>query len=283
MSEPLIDLHLHTTASDGRCTPEDLVDQAWRAGIGTMSVTDHDTMAATTAASSHASVRGIQFIPGIEITSVHGGRDVHLLAYHLSPSAAPIQELLAKQRELRLERAREIATLLTAAGVPLDVEMLLGKAHSMTGKAIARPQIAEALVVAGHVSCVADAFKKYLGEGCQAYVPHTGASPRFVVELVLECGGVPSMAHPGISKRDEIIPDLVDAGLPCIEVYHSGHDEAAQHHYAAVADHYGLVRTGGSDYHGPGTRRSEHFGHVTVPSREFQRFRDLVSCLTAGR
>jgi predicted metal-dependent phosphoesterase TrpH len=160
----MIDLHMHTTASDGRCTPEQLVQQAHDTGIRTMSVTDHDTMAGVQPAAEAARALGMTFIPGIEITSVHGGRDVHVLAYFLPQLTDELSALLATQRENRMARAKMIADRLSAAGAPIDVEALMQAAKALGGKSLARPQIAQALINAGHVSSVAEAFERFLGE-----------------------------------------------------------------------------------------------------------------------
>lgn len=260
---------MHTTASDGRCSPEDLVQRAHAKGIRTLSVTDHDTMAAVPAAAAAAAALGMTFIPGIEITSVHGGRDVHVLAYFLPDLTEELRQLLAEQRRNRLHRAQMIADRLAAAGAPIDVAALLEAGNALGGKSLARPQIAQALISAGHVSTVAEAFERFLGEDGPAYVPHRGASPIEVVELVRRAGGVASMAHPGYTKKDEVIPDLVAAGLGAIEAYHSSHDEATTLRYIDMARHHGVAISGGSDYHGEGTRRSEFFGVTQLPSAEF--------------
>ena len=266
----MIDLHMHTTASDGRCSPPELVTRAWEAGIRTMSVTDHDTMAAIGPASEAAARLGMTVIPGIEITSVHAGKDVHVLAYFLPEDAAGLRGMLAGQRQQRIDRAIEIADRLARLGAPIDVGALVDAASGHGGKSLARPQIAQALISAGHVSSVAEAFDRYLGEDSPAYVPHSGASPADVVRLVIAGGGVPSLAHPGYRPKDEIIPDLVEAGLPAIEVYHSSHDATAQAHYLAIARRYALVPTGGSDYHGEGTRRAEFFGVIDLPAEHLE-------------
>jgi 3',5'-nucleoside bisphosphate phosphatase len=265
----VIDLHMHTTASDGTSTPESLVEKAWQVGIRTMSVTDHDTMASVGPATAAAAAHGMTVVPGIEITSVHDGRDVHVLAYFLSPDAPGLQELLTTQRRNRVERAKEIANRLAALGAPIDVAPLIDGAARTGGKALARPQIARALVAAGHVGSVAEAFDVYLSEDRPAYVPHRGASPRDVVELVAAAGGLASLAHPGQLKKDEVIPSLVAAGLGAIEVFHSSHDAATQEHYLALSERYGTGVSGGSDYHGEGTRRSEFFGVTNLPAAYF--------------
>lgn len=258
---------MHTTASDGRCTPEDLVERCWAKGIRTMAVTDHDTMAGVEPTQRAAEARGMTCLPGIEITSVHGGKDVHMLAYFLPPDTPGLQPMLVAQRAQRVNRALEISSRLERLGAPVDVDAMV-EAAAGSGKSLARPQIAQALIAAGHVGSVAEAFDRYLGEDSPAFVPHSGVPPAEVVALVLSGGGVPSLAHPGYRPKDEIIPGLVDAGLVAIEAYHSSHDAAATAHYLAIARQHGLLVTGGSDFHGPGTRREEFFGVVNLPQAD---------------
>jgi 3',5'-nucleoside bisphosphate phosphatase len=275
----MVDLHLHTTASDGRDQPEALVDRVAAAGIRVMSVTDHDTRAAEPAARQAAALRKIEFISGIEITAVYAGKDVHVLAYGLPASAAELDRLLDEQRQRRVARAREIAGRLARLNVPIDVEALVRRAGGP--KAIARPQIAGALVAAGHVASIAEAFDRYLDERSPAYVPHCGASPADVVGLIGRSGGVSSLAHPGTLNDDRLIGTLVDAGLHCLEAYHSSHSGAIQAHYVSLARRLALGVTGGSDFHGEGTRRSEMFGIAGLPIEELERFRLLLA--DAGR
>jgi predicted metal-dependent phosphoesterase TrpH len=210
---------------------------------------------------------------------VHRGKDVHVLAYFLSETAPGLQEMLTSQRTQRVERAIEIADRLAALGAPIDVQTFIDAASAPGGKAIARPQIAQALIAAGHVATVAEAFEKYLGEDSPAYVPHRGATPVDVVTLVTTRGGVASLAHPGYRPQDEIIPAMVEAGMQAIEAYHSSHDTAAQAHYLDLANRYRLLVTGGSDYHGEGTRRSEFFGVTNLPREHF----DALLAYAAGR
>ncbi len=199
------------------------------------------------------------------MTSVHGGKDVHMLAYFLPPETPGLQPLLAAQRQQRVNRALEISSRLEKLGAPVDTDAMV-EAAAGSGKSLARPQIAQALIAAGHVATVAEAFDRYLGEESPAFVPHTGVSPAEVVALVVSGGGIPSLAHPGYRPKDDIIPGLVDAGLVAIEVYHSSHDETATAHYLAMARQHGLLVTGGSDFHGPGTRREEFFGVEPAPA-----------------
>jgi predicted metal-dependent phosphoesterase TrpH len=215
----------------------------------------------------------MEFIPGIEITAVHEGKDVHVLAYGLPSDVPALESLLSEQRQRRVERAREIAGRLAKLRAPIDVDALVRSAVSRSGKALARPQIAQSLIDAGHVSSIAEAFDRFLDERAPAYVPHQGVSPMDVVALVDEWGGVASLAHPGQLKKDHLIGELVDAGLPCLEAYHSSHDAATQTHYLELAKRFGLDVTGGSDFHGDGTRRAEFFGAVGLPRADFERLR----------
>jgi predicted metal-dependent phosphoesterase TrpH len=271
----MVDLHLHTTASDGRLSPEELVARAHDAGIDVMAVTDHDTMAGVAAASRAAAARNMVLVPGIEITAVLDGRDVHVLAYYLKAEDPPLVALLASLRHERMERAREIGRRLASAGAPVDIEPLLESAAA-AGASVARPQIAAALIAAGHARDVADAFDRWLSEGRVGYVPHCGPTPAQVVETVSASGGVPSLAHPGTTKRDDIVPALTDVGLAALEAYHSAHDPAEQARYVALARRHGLAVTGGSDFHGDGVRRAEFFGVTALPRDEYERFQARV-------
>jgi predicted metal-dependent phosphoesterase TrpH len=266
----VIDLHLHTTASDGRCSPAQLARRASEVALRVIAVTDHDTMAAVDETTHEAAARGITVIPGIEVTSVLDGRDVHVLGYYVDGASARLRALLAAQRSERAERAREIASRLAAAGAPVDVDALLADSASRGGS-VARPQLAAALVANGHATSVSDAFDRLLGEGCCGYVPHRGPTPAEVVDVIAGEGALASLAHPGTNRRDDIIPGLVSRGLGAIEAYHSAHDVAQQTHYLDVARRFDLAVSGGSDYHGEGVRRAEFLGVVGLPAHEFER------------
>ena len=271
----MIDLHLHTTASDGTLAPAALVERAHAIGVKTLSVTDHDTMAGVAEAAVSAATHGLEFLPGVEITAVHERRDVHLLAYFLDPSPPGLGPFLATQREDRRGRARKMAALLAELGAPIDAEGLISAADA-AGQSVSRPLVARALVDAGHLADVQTAFDRWLGDGKAAYVPRQGASPAEVVRLVSRAGGVSALAHPGLLGRDELIPSLAKAGLGAIEVYHSDHDTAVQAHYAKLAAQHGLAVCGGSDYHGDAHHRAKHFGSVSLPRAAFMQLLQLL-------
>lgn len=247
----MIDLHLHTTASDGRLTPAELVARASQARLTTISVTDHDTVAAFADVSAAARRADMRVVPGIEITSIDEGRDVHVLGYFFDPVSAALATFLAGQRARRVARVREIGVRLRTLGMPLDVEAVLQAAASRPGSSVGRPQLARALVAAGHVESVQAAFDQWLATGQPAYVPRTGPSPATVITVIHEAGGVASFAHPAVTRRDALIPALVDHGLDAIEVYHSDHAPEDERTYTLLATRLGVLISGGSDFHGP--------------------------------
>ena len=264
----MIDLHMHTTASDGELDPTTLVGQVYAAGIRTFSITDHDTMAGVVEAAQAAAGYGMALLPGIEITAVDNGRDVHILGYFLEPTPLGLDDFLKSQRADRLRRAREISKKLSSLGRPIDVDDTIAVAEE-AGKSIGRPMLAQALVNAGHVSTVQEAFDRWLGDDGEAYVARTGAVPVDVVRRVSRAGGVAALAHPGLLRKDDLVPELVEAGLGAIEVYHNDHDSGDQAHYLRLADQHGLDVCGGSDFHSDRSHRARRLGKIGLPRERF--------------
>jgi 3',5'-nucleoside bisphosphate phosphatase len=265
----VIDLHLHTTASDGHLAPEALVARAAGLGLSIISVTDHDTTAGLAEATAAAARHGLRLVPGIEITAVEQGRDVHVLGYFIDSAHAPFVEFLRAQRDDRRRRVETMITRLAELGVPLDREQLLGRVTPASGRSLGRPHVADALVAAGHAVDRGDAFDRFIAEGRPAYVPRRGASVGEVAAIVRAAGGVASLAHPALLNRDESIPEFVAAGLPAIEVWHSDHDAAATARYEAIARRLGLAMSGGSDFHADHSHHASGFGTVTLPLHAF--------------
>ena len=272
----MIDLHLHTNASDGRLAPAELVERVAAAGITTMSVTDHDTVAALAAVRRVAVELGVELVDGIEITAVHEGRDVHMLGYFFDPADAALSEFLTKQRSDRVERVREIGLKLATLGVPISVDALLARAAQRPGASVGRPAVARALWKAGYVSSVQDAFDRYLAAGQPGFVPRTGSTPDAVIGVIHRAGGVISMAHPGVTKQPLLMAALVDRGLDAVEVYHSDHPPDVRQELAAFASEHHLLLTGGSDFHGD-DGRGRPLGGVTLPLADFARLRDAAT------
>jgi predicted metal-dependent phosphoesterase TrpH len=263
----LIDLHVHTTASDGRLSPETLIAKAAASGITVLSITDHDTTAALAEARSHAAAAGVTLIDGIEITAVENARDVHILGYFFDPLGAPLADFLSRQRANRVGRVHEIAERLRSLGFPIETQGLFDAARGAAS--VGRPHVADALVAAGHVADRNEAFDRLIGHGRPAFVPRRGPSAVDVIRVIKDAGGIASFAHPGLTKRDELLPSLVDAGLAALEARHSDHNAATESHYRRLAAHYGLAISGGSDYHGDVDHHACELGLVTLPEEDF--------------
>jgi predicted metal-dependent phosphoesterase TrpH len=272
----LIDLHTHTTASDGRCTPVELVARAARAGVHVLSVTDHDTTAGCDEAAAASAREGIEFVPGIEITAVGDGRDVHVLGYFVNGQSASFQAFLADQRRQRSVRARQIIDRLRSHGIVLDADEILAPAADDPGKSVGRPWIARALVAAKHVASVGEAFEQWLGRGRPAFVPRHGASPEDVFGRIHDAGGIASLAHPFLMARDHWLPGYAAAGLDALEAYHSDHGPEATEHYLGLARALGLLVSGGSDYHGDDSHAPAP-GSVSLPREAFDALEALRS------
>ena len=268
----MIDLHVHTTASDGQWAPEDVVRRAAAAGVTTLAITDHDTVAAWPAASAEAARCGIRLIPGVEITAVIDGRDVHMLGYFFDPSSPRLADFIATQREDRLRRVREIARRLAAIHCEIDLADLLERAALKGHQSVGRPHVADALVRAGYAVDRREAFDRWLRSGRPAFVPRRGATPTEVIGLLTDIGGLASLAHPGLLQRDDLIPVLVRARLAALEAYHCDHDAILTAHYRTLSRELGVAMTGGSDFHGEGVHRPDALGVVGLPDEEFAAF-----------
>jgi predicted metal-dependent phosphoesterase TrpH len=272
----VIDLHLHTTASDGDCAPADLVQRAWRAGLRTIAVTDHDTVAGVAEARRAGQPLGMRVIVGTEVTAVHAEKDVHVLGYFVDPDSPDLLAFLAEQRDARVERVHAMGRRLAALGCPIDVDALLAP-FARSGRAVGRPAVAKALIAAGHVASIGEAFDRFIGPDAGAFVPRRGASPEDVVGVIHHAGGLASIAHPGPSARDHLIPPMVEAGLDAIEAYHTDHDAETVARYVTMARACGLAVSGGSDFHGEGRHPRPTLGIVTLPPEELERLVERIA------
>jgi 3',5'-nucleoside bisphosphate phosphatase len=272
----VIDLHLHTTASDGRCTPHELVDRALRAGVTVMAVTDHDTVAAIPEVQSAAKACGIEVIVGIEITAIESGRDIHMLGYFLHPGDTELALFLAKQRAQRIARVEALGLRLAQLGMPIDIEPVLMQAREQRGRSVGRPQIARAMIAAGYVADTREAFDRWLATGRPAFVPRSGAPPGEVIDIVHAAGGLASLAHPGQTDVDSHIPAYAEAGLDALELYHPDHDADEVDRYRNIASRLKLLATGGSDFHGEADHGREP-GAVALPEEDWIQLRNAAA------
>jgi predicted metal-dependent phosphoesterase TrpH len=259
----LIDLHLHTTASDGALAPADLVARAAAAGVTTISITDHDTTGGLEIARLAAVALGVRLIEGIEITAVEDGRDTHVLAYFFDPAHERLRTFLELQRADRIRRIREISERLAALDAPIDPEPLISRGlHE--GQSVGRPHVAAALIAHGHVRTWDEAFDRFLEKGRPAFVPRRGASAAEVIRVIHDAGGISALAHPGLSRVDRLIPSLASAGLDALEAAHAEHDLETEARYRALAADLQLAITAGSDFHADGVRNPCALGRITM-------------------
>lgn len=273
----LIDLHAHSTASDGVLSPQELVRLAKDSGISVLAVTDHDTLEGLPMAMAEAARVGLQVVAGVEITAHVGDLEVHILGHFIDLSDNRLAEFLASSRTDRIERARRIVEKLWTLGLPLDVNEVLSLA---SGPSVGRPHVAQAMIRRGYVTSLQEAFDRYLTPGKPGYVERSRIPASEVIHAIKEADGVPSLAHPRQYGRDEIIPSLVQQGLMGLEVYHPEHDTELLFRYERVCLEYGLLAVGGSDYHGTEGLRSMGLGRPALPEA---RFEQLLAAKAASR
>ncbi|MDR7556348.1 MAG: PHP domain-containing protein [Armatimonadota bacterium] len=242
-----IDLHTHTTASDGLLDPAALVAEAHARDVGLLAVTDHDTTAGVDPAMAAGRTLGVEVWSGVELSCDVPVGEVHVLGYFVRHELEWFQQLLDRLRAGRTDRARRMVERLAALGVPIAFERVAALAG---GGAVGRPHVARALVEAGWVRDIAEAFDRYIGRHGPAYVERVKISPAAAVRVIRAAGGLAVLAHPGWGAHEAIVPELVAAGLDGIEVYYPDHSPAQVERYTALARQYGLLMTGGTDFHG---------------------------------
>ena len=241
------DLHLHTKFSDGTYTPEELVAQAKLKGLAAMSLTDHDTVAGCPRTAAACASAGIEFIVGSELTSEHAGVEVHVLAYFLDLQNAELIAELTKFQAARQNRIREMCAKLNELGIALKAEDVFALANC---ESPGRPHVARALIAGKFCRNFDDAFERLLKKDRPAFVPKFKMTTACAIELIHRAGGLAVMAHPALNHNDDIIPEVVAAGLDGIEVFHTKHGPNANLRYMNMAKKYNLLVTGGSDCHG---------------------------------
>jgi predicted metal-dependent phosphoesterase TrpH len=242
-----IDLHVHTTASDGLLEPAELVRAVQAARIEVFSVTDHDTVDGLDETRRAADAAGLTLVPGVELSAYWGSVEFHILGYFIDPANAAILRFLGDTRDARHARLHAMLTRLQAMGMRVPADDVLSRAQNGN---VGRPHLARALVERGFVGSTDEAFDRYLGADKPAYVPRPDVSVSDAIAVIREAGGIASLAHPGLHNRDEALPDLVAAGLAAIEVYHPRHAFGRARRYRRIAQQHGLLITGGSDFHG---------------------------------
>lgn len=246
------DLHTHTTASDGMNRPADNVRLAHEAGLAAVAITDHDTVAGIPEALKAGERCGVIVVPGVEISTAHEGKDIHILGYGIPHDDPILLSRLITLRNVRNLRNERILARLADLGMLVSLEEVEAAAGKKSGgeDSVGRPHIAQVLINKGYASDLRDAFDRFLGEGKAAYVSPPRITPLEAVNWIHEAGGVAIVAHPGLYDDDSLVVSLLDSGADGLEAYHSDHDAEEEARYAAMAEGRKKLITGGSDFHG---------------------------------
>lgn len=273
------DLHVHTTASDGLLSPEEVVTLCERRDVAVVAIADHDTVAGIRQLFSECRgqscparrdlswnssfySRGVEIIPAVEVNAELDEKEVHILGYFVPVDpGSEFAMLLDTIRRSRMDRVRAMVLRLEELGFPVELERVLSFAK---GESIGRPHVGQAMVERGYVSSVKEAFEKYLGVGKPAYVPRAHLAPVQAVKSIVHAGGVAVWAHPGTAGCDYLLKELVENGLDGLECLHPEHSPEDTRRYATLAREHGLIATGGSDFHGPGSGEGGELGEWVV-------------------
>lgn len=266
------DLHTHSTYSDGLLPPHEIVAHASLAGLRAIAITDHDDITAIDEALNAAKTLQLEIISGVELSVTHRQFDVHMLGYFFDHHNSALVSFSRDFQHERLLRLDSILAKLAALGKPLSRESVLRKAGAGS---VGRPHIADAMVDAGLAENYYDAFNRFLADGRPAYVPKKKLSTAAAIKLLHDAGGLAAIAHPGLEIPDEIIVEMIDAGIDAIETVHPRHSDARRQHYTAIAQAHGLLTTGGSDFHG-GRKINERVGEFRVRYEVVDKMKDYL-------
>ena len=269
----LIDLHMHSIFSDGQLEPAELIKMASERNLAAVALADHDCLDGNKEYGEAAAKAGLESITGVELSCVYQGKDVHILGYGVDPADKPLKDMLRKFVEAREQRGIKIVEKLAAMDVKIDVDKVFENAGA---GALGRPHIAGALVEGGYVKDFNEAFNKYIGEDCPAYVDKYKMSPEDAVYYIHGAGGLAFVAHPGFYMEDlEAFYRLLECGFDGIEVFHSKHKTQTANHLRSIANERGLLESGGSDFHGFAGR--DVLGEPKVPFEFFEKITERLN------
>lgn len=267
------DLHIHTTASDGRLSPEEVVQRAASLGLSVIAITDHDSVEGVRPALAEArKFPHLLVIPGVEL-SCEDEQEIHLLGYFLDIDHPGLRSKLSSLYDSRVNRGKQILSKLANLGLNLDWEHVLALAH---GGSVGRPHIAQAMLEKGYISSIREAFEKYIGQDGPAYVRRERLTPTEAVKLITEAGGLPVMAHPaGTPAIESFLSELKRHGLVGVEAFYPGYSEETTQRLRLLSQRHGFVVTGGTDFHGFESPPIE-IGQISPPEEELKRFLELA-------
>ncbi len=262
LREDFVDLHTHTIFSDGLFTPEEVIVRASQLGFAAVAITDHDSVDGIERALQAARSRRIEVVPGAEFSCNVNGTDVHILGYYFDYRRSEVQEFFARVRQRRLERAEKMVQKLAELGVVVS----FSRVRELAGAgAVGRPHLAQAMVEAGAVANLSEAFERYIGYHAPAYIPKMRLTPAQVVDFIHKNGGLAVVAHPATYGNDDLLYPVIAAGVDGIEVWHPEHNDRAVAHYLEIATKNRLLVTGGSDCHGGRKLGKIYLGDVRLP------------------
>ena len=260
-TEQWVDLHVHTNFSDGLLTPTQVVTQAKEQRLSAVGIVDHDTIDGIAEAVEAGNACGVEIVPGVELSSQHEGREIHIIAYYFDPNHPRFKEYLEKFRQERFKRAAKMIENLNHIGIRLTVEEV---AERSRGRNIGRPHLAEVLMEKGYVETFQEAFQRYIGYGSKAYEEKFRIKPEEAIRLIADARGLSFLAHPGYMITEDMIHHLIKAGLDGIEIMHPHLSESRSRQLRQIASEQGLLMSGGSDCHG-GREGFVAIGHQPVP------------------
>jgi predicted metal-dependent phosphoesterase TrpH len=266
------DLHLHTNFSDGTYTPEELVGHAGRHGLSAVALTDHDTVEGCARMAEACAQAGLEFIPATELTAELDGIELHLLGYFVDTQNPSLLKEMAKFQLVRQNRIREMVARLNQLNIPLPADAVFAIANC---RSPGRPHVGRALVQGGFCASMDEAFERFLKKNRPAWVPKFKISALVAIGLIHGAGGLAVMAHPGLNRTDENIPELVEAGLDGLECFHSKHSASQAGHYTRIAQEFDLAVTGGSDCHGL-SKGKPLIGTVKLPYEYVEKIKGLA-------
>jgi len=258
-----VDLHLHSTASDGTLRPAEIIAKAHEIGLTAVALTDHDSVAGIQEALTESINLSLTFIPGLEMSSEYGEKDIHILGYFIDYTQVRLIEALVSLRAARVDRGEKMVEKLAELGLHISFSEVEACA---CGGALGRPHVAQIMVKQGLVANISEAFERFIGRGGPAYVSKYVLTTAQIIDLIHRAGGVASLAHPGPSGVDEpLLRLLQESGLDAVEVWHTDHSPKQTRYFLELADCLGLMVTGGSDCHGFGKTRGFVLGSLDIP------------------
>ena len=276
MKNNYIDLHLHTTASDGNFTPEEVVAKAEKLGFNAIAITDHDTVDGIKPALEEGARLDIEVVPGIEINTDYANTEVHVLGYYIDYENKVLLNKLEELKEGRYFRAKKIVKKLNDLGLEIDFDEVLDLAD---GAAVGRSHIAQIILEKGYVKQWSQVFDQYIGRKAPAYVERERLDVKGAIKLIKQANGTPVIAHPGLINNDDLLEKFISWGAEGIEVYHTEHNKKEEEKYLEFANRNNLLITGGSDCHGPRRKEGVLLGEVKVSEAKLEELKQENSSL----